>query len=497
MAQAHSAGPMTAAPVAISAGNIPTSHEAVSGSPASPRGDDSGMTIRGLQPIDVSDLPPGNPDEPQPRTNCAPGTTVGLTGVNWPAAPPSGNMVFCSDMVGQYWTMAGGSQAANQWFFDDIELAGTDREITAITFLPYSHSTGVTFPYHVQLVLFSTPGQMCPLNDPNSVVLGTSSWATLTARYQFATVTFDPPVRVPDNDPTQPPVGNAIDFWIGFHHDLPAGSNVGLLSAACPAQVEMGVSQNLYCDETCSCPLDFDCPSGGSAFSFIWKVYATTRIGACCHRDTGVCTDNTASSNCTGVYDVFTENTTCASLDPLCTQSRGACCNVQSQPGNCTDDVDISTCLGPSGSNGNKYAEGATCVSNPFTPWCGPGACCVTEPLSSCLDNKTESECQQLGGLWKWNETCAEGLCCNRACACKGDFNLDGKVNGKDIQPFIAAVTNHSLPCSDAAWCAANMNDDDTVDFSDVQIFVTDLVNGWNCSWPDFYDCQMPDQGGD
>ena len=119
VAQPQSAKPMSGA-TAIPAGNAEMSFQKVSAALPAPRGDASGRSIKPLLPIDVSDLPPGTPGEPQPRTNCAAGTTVGVTGVNWPAVPPTGNMVFCSDMVGGYWTGAGASMAGNEWVFDDI-----------------------------------------------------------------------------------------------------------------------------------------------------------------------------------------------------------------------------------------------------------------------------------------------------------------------------------------------------------------------------------------
>ncbi|HVP11314.1 MAG TPA: hypothetical protein VMV94_09035 [Phycisphaerae bacterium] len=59
----------------------------------------------------------------------------------------------------------------------------------------------------------------------------------------------------------------------------------------------------------------------------------------------------------------------------------------------------------------------------------------------------------------------------------RGDANLDGVINGKDIQGFVAVW----LAPEASSWqqrFAVDMNDDDIFDLADVQLFVECLLNG-------------------
>ncbi|HPF37951.1 MAG TPA: hypothetical protein P5081_05655 [Phycisphaerae bacterium] len=66
---------------------------------------------------------------------------------------------------------------------------------------------------------------------------------------------------------------------------------------------------------------------------------------------------------------------------------------------------------------------------------------------------------------------------CGTSCV-KGDVNLDGQVNGRDVEPFTAAILNPPAPGTDE-FCAADMNSDDVVTTAgDLAAFASCLLAG-------------------
>ncbi len=65
--------------------------------------------------------------------------------------------------------------------------------------------------------------------------------------------------------------------------------------------------------------------------------------GACCDASTGVCTDDTPVTRCTGFRLTWTANTPCADLDRACVSPVGACCDQDPFSG-CTDGLTRAEC---------------------------------------------------------------------------------------------------------------------------------------------------------
>jgi hypothetical protein len=151
----------------------------------------------------------------------------------------------------------------------------------------------------------------------------------------------------------------------------------------------------------------------------------------------------------------------------------GACCGG-TLSGSCTcSDITLSLC---NASEGVFVGAGTTCVD--MMPACGRGACWYSN--CSCADDTTQAVCAAMGGLeFKLGELCDA---CNHDC-CKGDTNLDTRVDGEDIPSFIDALV--SVPeCATAQWCAANMDDDLCVNMVDLNLFVSALLSGDGCGTP-------------
>ncbi len=68
-------------------------------------------------------------------------------------------------------------------------------------------------------------------------------------------------------------------------------------------------------------------------------------------------------------------------------------------------------------------------------------------------------------------------------CTCKGDVNLDGIVDGADIQPFIVQVMNPGDPAVLPEACAADVNDDGLIDGADAASMAQSVLTG-TCGAP-------------
>jgi hypothetical protein len=86
--------------------------------------------------------------------------------------------------------------------------------------------------------------------------------------------------------------------------------------------------------------------------------------GSCCNPFNGSCTDNVDVWDCQPPLH-FTNNTLCANLPVPC-GNPGACCNQSA--GTCTQEFEAN-CAG-------RFAPGAACNENPFTPPCGATHTC-------------------------------------------------------------------------------------------------------------------------
>ena len=70
-----------------------------------------------------------------------------------------------------------------------------------------------------------------------------------------------------------------------------------------------------------------------------------------------------------------------------------------------------------------------------------------------------------------------EAFSLNTSCGRKGDVNLDGKVNGKDIQPFIEQVFTPGDPGVVFAACAADLSKNGIVGMEDIPLMVDVLLD--------------------
>ena len=79
---------------------------------------------------------------------------------------------------------------------------------------------------------------------------------------------------------------------------------------------------------------------------------AEGRFGSCsleAQTTTPVCYDNYPEESCFDAGGYFTLNGTCAALNPLCGQGKGACCK---DDGTCTLNTTWAQCQGPTGQEG-------------------------------------------------------------------------------------------------------------------------------------------------
>jgi hypothetical protein len=81
-------------------------------------------------------------------------------------------------------------------------------------------------------------------------------------------------------------------------------------------------------------------------------------------------------------------------------------------------------------------------------------------------------------GTWTSGGVCSPNTCPIPTC-CKGDTNLDGVINGLDIQEFVLVRINGYD--TTAHGCACDMNSDTVIDDTDQGLFVNALLTGATC----------------
>ncbi|MFH1416926.1 MAG: hypothetical protein ABII12_01380 [Planctomycetota bacterium] len=228
--------------------------------------------------------------------------------------------------------------------------------------------------------------------------------------------------------------------------------------------------------------------------------------GACCHA-TGICEPDLEEGDCQAFGDVWHEALTCGEI--TC-NPRGACCVGAS----CLTLVPQSTCegIGDYAGHGTDCAddvceEGACCnlltgectlnfgfqcdalgpdyeYKGPFTA-CDPnpcaqptGACCIGEV---CVEGQTEQQCIDVPGVWvgPWTDCGPPNPClpdpCDSVTYTLCDVNNDTKVDGNDVQDFVAEYLTPTPPS--VAFCAANACGGPELDADDLNDFILCLLD--------------------
>jgi hypothetical protein len=118
---------------------------------------------------------------------------------------------------------------------------------------------------------------------------------------------------------------------------------------------------------------------------------------------------------------------------------------------------------------GNGWALSGTTTPSVAAP--KTGACCLPSGPCQVL---TAAACATASGSYKGDNM----PCTANTCACRGDMNCDGKVDFKDINPFVAILSG-TAPCNAAN---ADCNGDAAIDFKDINPFVALLSGGATCN---------------
>lgn len=307
------------------------------------------------------------PPEGSPAAALARG--VGDPFCNFGSSTACGNQAYCSDTPASTSVIRPG----NGMVLDNVELdlpdamaADPTAEICEVTLLVNAAAAAV--PYTVTLSIWDD----CPpsqFGGPGTL-RGTASVVINTPFTTPAVFTFNPPVIVPNNDTTDPPVGAAIDCWLGMEVSGTADPSPAWAIRTCPAEVELGFSEvnfGLFLGVNMGCNFVFDlqgCPNNPPPGT----MQAEVRVGT---------------------------------LEP------GACCDDLT--GLCTDPVDAASCIAAT----QRFVPGKTCVQavndGDFDPACGQGACCLAGNM--CVDT-TDADCTNMGGfVFKTGVTCAEADC--------------------------------------------------------------------------------------
>ncbi|MCB9852887.1 MAG: hypothetical protein H6819_07310 [Phycisphaerales bacterium] len=231
---------------------------------------------------------------------------------------------------------------------DLITLDGTLRNICRVSVI-WASTDGL--PYNLTLRIYDgCPVSGATLPGGNCGALGAQIGPDFTVNVPTPTLnTFEeiefiinPPLTVPDT------------IGVMFQTDSLAGNRMSL-----DAQVTVGTSDPVVtrCNSTGGnngCNRQFGGVSNNVGLSV--QAEAPAGSGACCDRNTGICTDVAGFGDCTASGNVFTLGMTCAQV--TCTQFTGACCTEGRV---CTDliDADCATAGGTFLGNGTSCATSA------------------------------------------------------------------------------------------------------------------------------------------
>ncbi len=325
-----------------------------------------------------------------------------------PAGPPAprgvcGTVIFEASPTGPAAT--GGeitlTTQPDQFLGDEVNLAGTEREICEITVLVRTTlSSGSLDPRTLTMHIWS----QCPASgadaalgtcgaNPNASLIATTStvWTpTAVTTYEPAVFTFNPPVLVPntisvmlkvENIATPirtsccvdsvPSIGTSTDWFIrcgaggatttnGCNRNF-TGSDIMAMEIQAVAQ--LGVGKCCFPDDTCQNLTGSACSVAGGAFGGEGTTCDTGCPGACCLPD-GTCQSLSASacSSAGGTY--FGALTDCADIEPC----GGACCQLD---GSCAVTTQIGCVSDGAGFQG--YGTNCTTVNCATVQFCGTG----------------------------------------------------------------------------------------------------------------------------
>ena len=183
--------------------------------------------------------------------------------------------------------------------------------------------------------------------------------------------------------------------------------------------------------------------------------------GACCNPTTGACTIVTQAA-CTAGSGVYQGDNTSCTPNP-CPQPTGACCDPTT--GACT----IVTQAACRASAGVYQGDNASCTPNPCPQ--PTGACC--NPTTGACTIVTQADCTTGSGVYEGDNTSCTPNPCTQPCLLTGDVNVDGVVNGLDIEGFVRAKLGLPPLPGENEICADYGTG--TLD-GDIAAFVADLI---------------------
>lgn len=156
---------------------------------------------------------------------------------------------------------------------------------------------------------------------------------------------------------------------------------------------------------------------------------------------------------------------TAALLNPPATGTQ-AFCQADVNADGAVNGLDIQALV-------DLLTNGATCPP-PVT-----GACCFSD--QTCVEDTVDG-CFAAGGVYQGDETICTANTCQPPVVncCPGDLTGDMTLDISDVAPMIAALMNPP-PIGTAAFCAADVNLDGAIDGNDIQLFTDRLVGGASC----------------
>ena len=99
------------------------------------------------------------------------------------------------------------------------------------------------------------------------------------------------------------------------------------------------------------------------------------------------------------------------------------------------------------------------------------------DPLDTVLGCETITRLFVIDGSGSSTVNVIEAFSLNATCARKGDVNLDGRVDGRDIQPFIGQLFTPGDPTTMFAACAADLSKNNVIGMEDIPLMVDVLLN--------------------